>query len=98
VDRGRNSTTNPLFEPPNIRTSPSSCSSHSGGSPLANADAIADMASGDLICNLHLDDDNNGIQGCHLYMDTNDAIAVVNDVVAVDPPRDTVVDNTTVDS
>ena len=47
-----------LVEPPNVRTARSR---QAVGSPLADADAIAAMASGDLIRNIHLDDDDNGM-------------------------------------
>ena len=68
---GRNST---LLRPPNVRASPFS---PTRGSPLADASAIADMASGNLLRNLHLDDDDNVLHGRRLYMDGADAITVV---------------------
>ena len=76
--------------PPVLRTTRSI---QAVGSPLADADAIADMASGNLIRNLHLDDDDNGIQGRRLYMDgpssaATIAIAVAPDVVVTDAPVD----------
>jgi hypothetical protein len=75
-------TTNQLVEPPNIVCTYRS--SHVGGSPLADADTIADMASGDLIRNLHLNDDDNDIQGCRLYMDDGRDVVGVHATVAPD--------------
>jgi hypothetical protein len=48
---------------------------------MVNADAIAEMASVDLIHNLHLDNDNPGIQGCIFNMYGGD-VADVDDVCA----------------
>jgi len=79
-----------LLEPPNVRPSPSS---HPLGSPLADDAAIADMASGNLIRNLHLDDDDTAIQGRRLYMDTGAADST--DAVRIDYSVDTVVDAST---
>jgi hypothetical protein len=62
-----------------------SLSSCVGGSPMVDADAIAEMASGNLIRNLHLDDDNTGIQGHHLDMGSPVVVVVNNNATVIAP-------------